>query len=207
MSQLVSGEKTESMIGDLVEQRRRGRSSTWFWWQAISAIVTSFLAKAWEHNLQALAVVALSASLSDAYMLSGLPVWVNRLDRLWYPHLVHSKWSWMAINPWAYRLQLYSLTFRIVWCSLLAGVSWTMSRMRPRERGLMLTLFLVPQVGLCLPYLQTAVTDWLREPANPLWFFNALWFAIFACVAIPASILWGGSDRSSRVSESTTARP
>ena len=40
ISQLVSGAKTESLIGDLVEQHRRGRSSTWFWWQAISVIVT-----------------------------------------------------------------------------------------------------------------------------------------------------------------------
>jgi hypothetical protein len=192
MSRLVSGEKSESMIGDLIERHGRGRSSAWYWRQTISAIVTSLVAELWYYKLLALWIAALSTFLSDIYMLIGVPVWVFRLDQLWYPHLINSRWSWMVINPWAYRLQLYSLTPRIAWCALLATVSWVMSRLHPRQRGLVVTLFLAPQVGLCVPYARTALTDWLLEPGNPMWFFNVLWFSLFAFIAIPSSILSGG---------------
>ena len=58
--------------------------------------------------------------------------------------------------------------------------------------GLVLTLFLVPQVGLRVPYLWTALTDWLREPDNPIPFYGVLWFSIFTFIVIPFSILVGG---------------
>jgi hypothetical protein len=42
------------MIGDLVEQRQRGRSSAWYWRQTMSAIATSFVAEMWQHKLLAI---------------------------------------------------------------------------------------------------------------------------------------------------------
>jgi hypothetical protein len=45
----------------------------------------------------------------------------------------------------------------------------------------------------------TALADWLREPGNPIWFFNVLWFSIFTFVAIPFSILLGGAAAARRI--------
>jgi hypothetical protein len=47
--------------------------------------------------------------------------------------------------------------------------------------------------GLRLPYLRTAVMEWLREPSNPIWLFSVLWFSAFTFIAIPFSILLGGA--------------
>jgi hypothetical protein len=55
------------------------------------------------------------------------------------------------------------------------------------------TLFLITQVGQCVPYLWTDLLDWLHAPDNPMWFFNVFWFAVFSFVAIPFSILLGGA--------------
>ena len=41
LTKLASGDKRESMIGDLIEQHQRGRSSAWYWRQAIGVIATT----------------------------------------------------------------------------------------------------------------------------------------------------------------------
>jgi hypothetical protein len=191
LTRLVPGENTESMIGDLIEQHQRGRSFGWYWRQTITAIVTGFAAEMWHHKWLAISVVALSAYLPDLYTFSRVWVLIGRFDRLWYPHLINSTWSWIVINPWAYRLQPYWLTSRIVLCAIVAALSSIMVRLYPRQRGLVVTLFLVPQVGLRIPYVWTGLTDWLREPDNPIWFFGYLWFLAFWFIAVPLSILLG----------------
>jgi hypothetical protein len=98
----------------------------------------------------------------------------------------------MVIDPWAYRLKPYLWTSDVAWCAILATISALLTRLHPRQRGLVVTLFLVPQVGQCLPYLRSVLTDWLREPGNPIWFFSLVWFSIFTFIVIPFSIVLGG---------------
>jgi hypothetical protein len=191
MSALLLGHHADALIGDLIEQHRRGRSSAWYWRQAVVAIAMTFAAEMWQQKLLASVAVALGTYLGQIYMFVVRPSWVAELDRLWYPYLIRSRWSWMAINPWAYRLQLYSVTGRVVYCAFLLAVVRILCRLHPRQRGLLATLFVVTQIGLCIPALRVSLTSWLREPGNPIWFFNLLWFSLFAFVAIPCSILAG----------------
>jgi hypothetical protein len=44
----------QSVIGDLDERYRQGRSYLWYWKQALQAIVASFLNEVWEHKLLAI---------------------------------------------------------------------------------------------------------------------------------------------------------
>jgi hypothetical protein len=46
-----------------------------------------------------------------------------------------------------------------------------------------------------MPALRGSVVVWLREPGNPIWFFNLLWFSIFTFIGLPAAIIWGGTRR------------
>ncbi len=192
LERCTSGPQRESLIGDMLEQYHRGRSATWYWRQTISAIAASFAGQVWQNKLLAISVAVLSAYLGDIYRFSRLYVWVWRVDDLWHSYLIDSRWSWIVINPWAYRLQPYFWTSNIVWCAILSALSWIMSHLYPRQRGLVVTLFLVTQVGACLPHLRIALVDWLGQPGNPMWFFHLLWFSIFTLVAIPFSILRSG---------------
>jgi hypothetical protein len=201
----ASGPQRESLIGDILEQYQRGRSATWYWRQTISAIAANIASEMWRHKFLTVSVVVFSAYLGDIYMFSRLWVWVHKLDRYWYPHLIHSRWSWMMIDPWAYRLKPYLWTSDIVWCAMLAGISWLMSRLHPRQSGLVVTLFLTTQVGLCLPHLRTLLADWLREPSNPIWLFSVLWFSTFTFIAIPFSILLGRAAGARRRSVQSVA--
>ena len=195
------GWKRESLIGDIVEQYQRGQSATWFWHQTVSAILISLAVETWQHMSLAVSVVAVSMYLPQIYMRILPPRWWARLDGLWYPHLLNSRWSWLVVNPWAYRLELRGVTYRITFCALLTAVTWIASRLHPRQRGLVVTLLVVTQVGQCIPYLRMAIINWLHDPANPMWFFILVWFSIFTFVAIPLSVRlgvsWGGSEADS----------
>ena len=193
MTRLASGENRESLIGDLIEQYSGGRSSAWYWRQTISAIVTSLSAEAWRHQALAIFVVALGAYMGDIYMFimqeSGLR-WIDS----WYPRLM----SWLlkaeldGVWRLASSLQMHGWVTMILFCAFLAAVVWIVSRIRPRQMGFVLAMFLVTQISLCLPYLRIALTNWLNDPGNPMWFFNLLWFSIFTFVLVPFSIIFGG---------------
>ena len=193
MTRFVSGEKRESLVGDLIEQYRRGRSSGWYWRQAISAIITSFTAEAWRHKVLAICVVAVGMYLPDIYMFIMQVSGLRWLDR-WHPPLMN--WLLKAeldgVFFVAYSLHIYAWLTTIEFCAFLAAVVWIASRYRPRQAGLVVTIFLVTQISLCVPYLRIAFADWLSDPSNPTWFFNALWFSIFTFVSVPLSIIFGG---------------
>ncbi len=202
----ASGPQRESLIGDILEQYQRGRSSTWYWRQTISAIAASLTAEVWQHKFLAVSVVALGAYLPDIYLYSRVWALVGRLDRWWYPHLIHSRLSWMVIDPWAYRLKPYLWTSTIVWCAILAAFGWIMSHGRPRQRGLVTTLFLVSQIGLRVPFIWSSLTDWLRAPGNPISFYSLIWYSIITFIAIPFSIMLGGSAGTRRDSVESVVR-
>ena len=192
MTRFVSGEKRESLIGDLIEQHRRGRSAAWYWRQTISAIMTSFAAEVWRNRALVIGIVALGTYMGDIYMF----IWTSGLHRLdgWHPWLM----SWLlkaeldGVWHLAYWIHMYAWTATIEFCALLAAVVWVTTRFRPRQMGLVVTIFLGTQVSLCVPYLRIALTDWLNDPGNPMWFFNVLWFSIFTFVTVPFSIILGG---------------
>ena len=191
LRRFASGPKRESLMGDLHEQYQRGRSVAWYWRQALGTIATTLTADAWRHKALTAVVIALGISLPRLYMLVVWPAVVVRLDGLWYPYLIESRWSWMAIDPWAYRLQPYLWTGRIVWCALLTCVAWALARWRPPQHILLLTVFLVTQVGLNAPGLQFAAIMWLHAP-SAMRTFGLLGFLAYTIVAIPAGIVLGG---------------
>jgi len=63
LNRLVSGEKRESLIGDLIEQYQRDRSAGWYWRQVLSAILVGVLRDIREHKLRAALAVATGFSV------------------------------------------------------------------------------------------------------------------------------------------------
>jgi hypothetical protein len=83
-----SGDRIESLLGDLIEEYRDGRSALWFWYQALCAIVVTFMSEARDHKLLMLRAIAVGWGASLVYasifyalqplLLSEMPrsVWV-----------------------------------------------------------------------------------------------------------------------------------
>jgi hypothetical protein len=79
-------------------------------------------------------------------------------------------------------------------------VVWLVCQFQPRRRGTIAVLFVLVQVVSSMPYLWFSLSTWLREPDNPMWFFNVVWFAAFAFLAVPVSLYVGtGGTRAQRL--------
>jgi hypothetical protein len=52
---------------------------------------------------------------------------------------------------------------------------------------------MIPQIGLRVPYVWGCLTDWLRAPDNPIFFYALIWSSIFTFVAVPFSVIRGGA--------------
>ena len=78
---LVSGPRRESLLGDLIEQYRRGRSGRWYWRQVLIAIVVGTAHDLADHKWLALRALTIGWAL---YYLFSFPVtWVGGMAESW----------------------------------------------------------------------------------------------------------------------------
>jgi hypothetical protein len=186
----------ESLIGDLVERHRAGQSALWLWQQTIIAVMHQFVSVVQQDPTRlgiAAGVAALALSLPYVWM-HVLWHYAVLLDMTWYPRSI----NWLALSspqvfwqilvflhPWAW-------TYMAAWCVMLAGIAWCLVRLKPSQRGLILAVFVLSNVGQRLPTVERSFLDWWHAPANPLWISNVVSTSIFVFVMIPLSILAGG---------------
>ncbi|HTV56217.1 MAG TPA: hypothetical protein VMI06_15040 [Terriglobia bacterium] len=102
LEHFMLGDKRESLVGDLLEESRRGRSARWFWSQVVGAIAASFLNQLRAHWLTLSSQLVFVAAWCWASPFSGL----NRTVRKWFfswfftwaPN--HQHWSWTVWLAW-----------------------------------------------------------------------------------------------------------
>jgi hypothetical protein len=88
----LTGRRGESLIGDLMEQYREGRSVAWYWGQVLRAIVASITEELSAHKLLALRALGLGIAL-DA--LFSIPVgWLSGMGYIWLANVGVSCDQW-----------------------------------------------------------------------------------------------------------------
>jgi hypothetical protein len=143
----------ESLIGDLIEQRRAGRSALWLARQTVIALAQRFVVVAQQDptRLGVAAGVVATALLLPYVWMHFLWQYALLLDMAWYP----SSMNWLArssplvvwqlldfLDPWAW-------TYTARWCVMLAGIAWCLARIKPSQRGLILVVFALSNVAEC----------------------------------------------------------
>lgn len=193
LARLALGERSESLAGDLIEHYRDGRSATWFWRQTLSAIASGFTVELWHHKVVAVFAVGIVTYANELFMFIMRPRWMWSLDA-WYRFLI----NWLLWMEWdtarhlAYHV-LSGLTGEMAWCAFVSGIAWMLTRLSPRQRGLIVTLLVATWIGqLALPAFSRSLVVALSEPRTPMWFVDVLRFFVFAFVAAPVSIYLGG---------------
>jgi hypothetical protein len=196
LARCFDGEHREALMGDLAEQHHGGRSRLWYWRQTVAAIAVNVIGTVRAEPWIAGRALALSAYLMfalDTLFMTHPAIQTLVAVNGWYRSLI----SWLIVMEWdsarhvVYDLHLASSIDTLFFCGNLAGISWIACRLHPRHRPVIVATMVVSGVGLCLHYLGISVTNWIQAPGSPLWFFNLFWFALFAFVAIPASVVCG----------------
>jgi hypothetical protein len=117
LTRMATGDKSDSVIGDLVEQYRGGRSRWWYWRQATAAILAS-VARDVSHNKW----LAIRASLTGLvlYLLTAFPV---NLVATWFQRV--SETPIVQVNNWLLAREYESLRswlFQILWFQVPSSV-------------------------------------------------------------------------------------
>ena len=107
---LVSGPRRESLLGDLIEQYRQGRSGIWYWRQVLAAILVGTVHDLAAHKTLALRTLMIGWTL---YYLFAFPVtWAGGIAEDWLSQRVilcapGSFWCQFWRNQFSVELLIY----------------------------------------------------------------------------------------------------
>ncbi|HZM97062.1 MAG TPA: hypothetical protein VFB92_26755 [Vicinamibacterales bacterium] len=190
---LAPRHRRESLVGDLLEQLRQGRSVWWFRRQVLATILVGLAADVAAHKLLAVRALALGwSAMLVVYLLIGPLIQETRMTlfRRWGSVL----WGDSEIlrQLWVY----YGLPFQLVVCLILMAIGWLVAGLhRRRVPGIVIVFaatLLIPATFQALEIRRLLETElW------PGWGWGSfrwalLYQAMLALVAYPLCILIGG---------------
>jgi hypothetical protein len=180
---LVSGPRGESLLGDLIEQYRQGRSGIWYWRQVLAAIVVGAVHDLAAHKLLALRTLTIGWTLY--YLLSFPVTWAGGIAENWLSQQVilcapDSFWCQFWRNQFSVELLIY------VAAAVSGGI---LARLHRKYWVAMLSLF-----AASVLLFECGMVGWLvyqsglPVPVSPF----ALIVANLTVVVRPLSIVGGG---------------
>ena len=199
LKRTLSSPTRESLIGDLVQRHRHGRSALWYWRQALLAISVDVVRDIRGHRLLAMRAVAVGFTV---YLLSAFPIlWLSQ----WLSSMRKTPLIWVqnwlletghdSLRLWSFQLIPFWLPEGLVYiAAALSG--WVVARLNSRHATGMVCAY-----GAAALLFESLVNvfvrllfDGGRHPTDPntLLVVIALLMARARAVGIPLSILVGG---------------
>lgn len=190
LRRLAAGPTRESLIGDLDEQFARGRTSSWYWRQVLSAILVTAATDLRDHKLVAVRAVLIGwAALIPSFYLA-IAVYL-RIPETWIPG------AWFSANSVLLRMAwwawwIYEVPLLIAWCgaSLIAG--WLISRLHAQHRAAAVFACVAFQLPWTALWAWPAWRNAHSVLANTSYAFPNQTVAVLVLVGIPICTLSGG---------------
>jgi hypothetical protein len=128
LHRLASGPKRQSLIGDLHEQHRRGRSTAWYWRQVLHAIAASALWDIRQHPAFAVRTVALTYLFMVPWIF--FTGFIYGSTKWWMvDHVI--KGSVAFHDLWV----LYQAPLLTAWCVGAALIGWVVATAHAESRA------------------------------------------------------------------------
>ena|SRR5580765_2393914 len=180
LTRLVPSQNHTVLLGDLSEEYRRGRTTTWYWLQILAAVVVGTWKDIRTHKGLALraAVVGISSTLvlirvalavGDVATGAGFmwgTTWIG-LPRYWhYPY--DASWSYRAFNE-------------LEWILTAMASGWIVVRSHRRHGVTMILAFLAGLVALRIANLAMVpgpIVNFRWWAFAQSWSFEALWILL-----------------------------
>ena len=176
LRQLGCSPKNESLIGDLVEEYRRGRSRVWYWRQVLIAIGASLLQEIRAQRRLAVRALVTGWALVFLFFWS---VWVPLFQFL--RRMLPASWStvrWVYVRGW---IVPNGIAVLMVVLSCIGGLclGWVIARLhRPQQRTAILTFVASWFVSL-LPVFLFVLGKTLHDWSLPNWRYDNPFFLVF----------------------------
>lgn len=118
LEHFYSSQKNESLIGDLMEEYRCGRSRAWYWREVLGAILVSFFREIRTHSLLAICALA-----------TGWTIWLS-YQSVSPPLLNEFFFSWLDKLPLVFGHGTpEGLGWWIIWLSVRATSGWIVAKL------------------------------------------------------------------------------
>jgi hypothetical protein len=181
---LASGKTRESLIGDLIEQHRNGRSAWWYWRQALGSIVTGAGSDIRDHKL--LAVRAVLVGLAAMWAFGALARFSLQILWVFSSGGVYLGGHWVRLDYSWSRYRMY-IAFLLTLLGS-AGSGWIVGRFHRDHQTPMVFAFVISVVlgALVELLIQVSVVGWTVSPVVRYPQTLVLWF-----VLAPISIVIG----------------
>jgi hypothetical protein len=181
---LASGKTCESLVGDLIEQYRNGRSGSWYWRQALGSIVTGAGGDVRDHKL--LAIRAVLVGLAAMWAFGALARFSLQILWVFSSGGVYLGGHWVRLDYGWIRYRMYMAFLLTLLGS--AGSGWIVGRFHRDHQAPMVFAFVVAVVLAAMVQLATQVrlVGWTIRPVVQYPQAVLLFF-----VLVPMSILLG----------------
>jgi hypothetical protein len=134
LRRLASGPRQQSLIGDLHEQYRSGRTAAWYWRQTVRAIVASTVWDIRRHPLLAIRAVVLTYVFLipwiffTSYMYGATRWWMNdhilsRITPVRLMVVLQDAWN------------IWGAPLLIAWCLGSGLIGWLIASLQPQSRA------------------------------------------------------------------------
>jgi hypothetical protein len=171
------------LLGDLHEQYRRGRSSLWYWRQALRAIVASIGWDLTHHPFLAARTVALTyAFLVPWIFFTGYAYGSTK----WWMEDTVIRGSVPFHDIWV----IYQAPLLIAWCAGWALVGWLIAALHPHQRAGMTFVAVCAQIPWAAQY---TVPIWRLANAGLPFFasFPVIMNVSVVVIGLPLSLVTG----------------
>jgi hypothetical protein len=180
---LVFGPRRESLLGDLIEQYRQGRSRSWYWRQVLAAIVVGNVHDVAAHKM--LALRALTIGLTLYYLFSFPVTWAAGIAENWVSQQV------IVCDPTSFWCQFWRNQFSVELLIYVAGAvsGGIVARLHRKHWVAMLSLY-----AASVLLFEGGMVGWMMsQSVAPLPMSSgALILANLTVVMRPLSVLVGG---------------
>jgi hypothetical protein len=194
LRRLADGPARESLIGDIDERFARGRTSSWYWRQVLSAILVG-VARDFRHHKP---LVIRSVILTWAIVIA----WV---ESTWMLYLwVSDKWiyAWVDRSVVLFEFWIpFGGGLCLVWCVGSAISGWMNARLSEGHRATLMTCSTLAEVPLSLWWTRHfwLYGEFTTSSGARLWVPNYLWAAV-VLLGMPTAtilgVLWSARDAS-----------
>jgi len=186
LERLAPRDKRESLVGDLLEQYREGRSAMWYRRQVCATIWAGVVADLRAHKLMAVRAVVIGG------VAVILLTWLSEALR-------RSLFPWFATRPWGESeilrqvLVYYRLPFALIACLGLVLTGWMIARWHRDHRAAMVVVGALSPLPLAVQW-SVETGRLLQAGLWPFWDFRLalLFHAALLFVGYPLCILIGG---------------
>jgi hypothetical protein len=193
LERLAPDERRDSLIGDLIERYRNGNSASWYWRQALGAIVFGNAKAIGDHKL--LALRAVLVGFASMWVFSAAARFLLQVLWVFASGGVYLGGHWVRLDYGWIRNRMYIAFVLTLLGSAASG--WIVGRLHRERQTAMVLVYLASAIVVAGVQLavQVRLIEWTIRPVAQYPQTLVLFF-----VLVPAAILLGGLWRRTRPS-------